>query len=276
MNILILVAVIIIILAILAALKAKQPPKEAGLTFDSRDTLFTPAERSFLGVLEQALDSRYRVFGKVRLGDIVKPAKGLSNSKRTTALNKVNQKHVDFVICSATDLAVVGVVELDDQSHGREDRAGRDVFVDQALNTAKISVARFTAKKGYAVQEVRAKLAEAFKLATEPSTPTVAMEGSPAVQAEKTIVMNPQAELEETAPTCPKCTAAMVKRQAKNGPHAGKPPSLPIASMSYPDTSNSSIRSRSISAQLTERGFPLWKSPESSVPRRLITPTLFS
>jgi len=34
--------------------------------------------------------------------------------------------------------------------------------------------------------------------------------------------------------------------------------------------------SRVVSAQLTERGFPLLKSPESSVPRRLITPTLFS
>lgn len=223
MNILIVVAVIIIVLVILAALKAKQPSKDIGLSFDSRDALFTPAERSFLGVLEQALDNRYRVFGKVRLGDIVKPAKGLSNSKRATAFNKVNQKHVDFVVCLATDLAVFGVVELDDQSHGREDRAGRDVFVDQALTTAKIPIARFTAKKGYAVQEVRAKLTEAFKLTAEPSTPTVGKkEESPAVQTEKTIVMNPQPEPEETAPACPKCTAVMVKRQAKTGPHAGK------------------------------------------------------
>lgn len=223
MNILIVVVGIVIILVILAALKAKKPLKDAGLTFDSRDTLFTPAERSFLGVLEQALDSRYRVFGKVRLGDIVKPAKGLSNSKRTTALNKVNQKHVDFVVCSATDLAVIGVVELDDQSHGREDRAGRDVFVDQALTTAKIPVVRFTAKKGYAVQEVRAKLTEAFKLTAEPSTSTVAKEKSSTVPPDppQMIEQSPTSS-DGIVPTCPKCSSIMAKRQAKNGPHAGK------------------------------------------------------
>lgn len=160
---------------VLFALKAKLGGKAEGLFFEARGYLFTPAERSFLGVLEQALDSRCRVFGKVRLGDIVKPAKGLSNSKRATALNKINQKHVDFVVCSAADLAVIGVVQLDDQSHGREGRAGRDEFVDQALAGAKIPVIRFSAKKGYAVQEVRAKLVEVFKLAAESPVPNLAM-----------------------------------------------------------------------------------------------------
>ena len=112
MNLVIVAAIVVLLVGLLAVLKAKSPSKGEALSFESRETLFTPAERSFLGVLEQALDSKYRIFGKVRLGDILKPAKGLSNSKRATALNKVNQKHVDYVVCSATDLAVVGVVEL--------------------------------------------------------------------------------------------------------------------------------------------------------------------
>jgi len=223
MNILIIIVVIIIVLGILAALKAKQPLKVEGFSFESRDTLFTPAERSFLGVLEQALEGRYRVFGKVRLGDIVKPAKGLSNSKRTSALNRINQKHLDFVLCSVADLSVIGVVELDDQSHGREDRAGRDEFVDQALAGAKIPVARFSAKKGYAIQEVRSKLVEVFKLATELSVLTVATtEPPPAKPENKAAAVPIPSQPEEVAPVCPKCTATMVKRQAKNGPHAGK------------------------------------------------------
>lgn len=80
MNMFILLVVIIVAASILVALKAKKPQKAEGLAFESRNTIFTPAERSFLGVLEQALDGRYRIFGKVRLGDIVKPAKGLSCS----------------------------------------------------------------------------------------------------------------------------------------------------------------------------------------------------
>ena len=102
--------------------------------------LFSPAERSFFGVLEQAVWGRYRVLGKVRLGDLVQPAKGLSAGKRTGAWNRIHQKHVDIVLCQPDTLAVAGVVELDDASHRRKDRAERDEFVDKALSTAGIPI----------------------------------------------------------------------------------------------------------------------------------------
>lgn len=223
MYILIIVAVIVIILAILATFKGKLPANNGEFTFETKGALFSPAERSFLGVLEQALDKQYRVFGKVRLGDIVKPAKGLSNSKRTTALNKVNQKHVDFVVCAAADLTVVGVVELDDQTHGREDRAGRDQFVDQALAGAKIPVARFSAKQAYAIPEVRLKLSEVLKVGMGAAEPPVSMaEALPGPTAHEIATQAGIDQGEEKAPMCPKCAATMVKRQAKNGPHAGQ------------------------------------------------------
>lgn len=222
MNIFVVVAAAVIVLCILAALKSKLPIKDAGLFFDSTGPLFTPAERSFLGVLEQVLDNRYRVFGKVRLGDLVKPAKGLSKSRSATASNKVRQKHVDFVICSATDLTVMGVVELDDQSHGRKDRAFRDAFVDEALATAKIPIAHFSAKKGYAIQEVRATLYTAFSISALPARPITSKEVPPAVLPNPEKTNQPQETHVEVGPACTKCASAMVKRQAKTGPHAGK------------------------------------------------------
>ena len=205
----------LVLVAVAALLKVKQPNRDADLSFDARIPLFSPAERSFFGILEQALGNNYSVLGKVRLGDIVKPAKGLSNSQRTTANNKLNQKHVDYVICNATDLSVVGVVELDDQSHSREDRAKRDEFVDQALAGAKIPVVHIAAKNGYALPEVRTRLAEVFKLQTALAEAVSA----PQVQQ---VVPPVIAQADEVSPTCPKCAAFMVKRQAKNGPHAGK------------------------------------------------------
>jgi hypothetical protein len=229
--------IIVVAVGILAALKSKQTPKDDSLGFETRDVLFSPAERSFLGVLEQALGNQYRVLGKVRLGDIVKPAKGLSPSKRTTASNRINQKHVDFVICSVTDLAVIGVAELDDQSHAREDRAKRDDFVNQALTAAKIPIVHFSAKKGYELPDVRAKLMQLLDNKTtsvisdlNQSTPvaerTVPVERetvSPAIDSVPSIpaaAENPVPEL--VVPVCPKCASAMVKRQAAKGPHAGK------------------------------------------------------
>ena len=154
MNTLFVIMIVGIILGLVFALKLiqAQPGKNAG--YESRGNLFTPAERSFLRVLEQALDSRYRVFGKVSLGDLLKPAKGLAAGKRTSALNRINQKHVDFVVCTANELALVGVLELDDQLHGR------DEFVDQSLGMAGIPLLRFPANNGYAVQDVRARLVE--------------------------------------------------------------------------------------------------------------------
>lgn len=229
MNFVVIVVILFLLVGLLlAALKVKSATKDDGLSFDSLKTLFTPAERSFLGVLEQALNDSYRVFGKVRLGDLVKPAKGLSNSKRVGALNKVNQKHVDFVVCTASDLAVVGVVELDDQSHGREDRKKNDVFVGRALSGAGIPIARFSAK-GYQIHEVRAKLVETFKLAVNVPAPTQPNAQEPPIPLQAVTEPEPeptpivaQPDATDTMPVCERCGAAMVKRQAKNGPHAGK------------------------------------------------------
>lgn len=228
MSYLIVVVILLLLCGLLAATKLKSSSKGDTLSFASRENLFSPAERSFLGVLDKALDNRYRVFGKVRLGDLVKPVKGLSSSKRFSGLNKVNQKHVDFVICSATDLAVLGVVELDDQSHKREDRAGSDVFVDHALNGAGIPIARFSAKQGYQIQEVRTKLQEAFKHTVNVlAMPSVAVQDSVSsepISAEKSgqITAIPALGTNEVSPICGKCGSPMIKRQAKTGTHNGK------------------------------------------------------
>jgi hypothetical protein len=232
-----LVAIVLVVAGILVALKTKQATKEEGIRFERKEYLYSPAERSFLGILEQALDSQYRIFGKVRLGDIVKPAKGLTPSKRATASNRINQKHVDFVICSATDLALLGVVELDDQSHGREDRVKRDEFVDRALAAAKIPVIHFSAQKGYNLLEVSTKLEECFAVGLVSATKTTVKgesevektaaeddkHATPIIEQADGTPVEPVLPIQESsAPTCPKCSSVMVKRQAMKGPHAGK------------------------------------------------------
>lgn len=218
MTMLIYFVLVILALAILAVLKSKQTEKSDGLSFEQRESLFTPAERSFLGVLDQVLDERYRVFGKVRFDDLVKPAKGQSSSRRTTAQNKTRMKHADFVVCRAADLAVFGVIELDDKSHGRKDRVARDKFVEQVCASAKLPLVRFEAQKGYRLEEVRARLAAAFSLVEEKPEPTANKEESVAERAEPIV----EVAIEEVEPVCLKCSSQMVKRQAKNGPNAGK------------------------------------------------------
>jgi len=222
MNILFVIIMVAIVVGILLAIKLvlAQPGGRAG--YESRGNLYTQDERSFLGVLEQALDNRYRVFGKVLLSDLIKPAKGLDAGRWTTALNRINRKHVDFVICTANEFALVGVLELDDQMRGREVRAGRDEFVDQALAMAGIPVLRFPAKKGYAVHEVRARLTEMMLAGTKSGVVSSAQKPIALLNATLDAIMesNP-VQPDSVVPDCPICSAAMVKRFTIRGQNAG-------------------------------------------------------
>ena len=71
MNLLFLLVVLLMIFLLLSALSAKGKRSNIEFPFQSKVDLFTPAERSFLGVLEQVLGDQYRVMGKVRLCDVI-------------------------------------------------------------------------------------------------------------------------------------------------------------------------------------------------------------
>jgi hypothetical protein len=135
--------------------------RHASFSYKRQPALFSPAERSFLEVLEQVLGSEYRVFGKVRIADLIKPENGAG---RHTALNRIVGKHVDFVVCNATDLSIIGVIELDDKSHNQDSRRRRDAFVDRAFASAGIPITRFPARAAYSLSASRESIQRSFKL----------------------------------------------------------------------------------------------------------------
>ncbi len=158
-------AVVIVVVFVLIGLLSKRPPGEADdFPYESCQLLFSPAERSFLGVLEQAVGDDCQVFGKVRLNDVIKVQKGLPRSVWQTACNRIDRKHVDFVICKKADFSIVAAIELDDKSHARKDRVERDRFLDQAFAATGISLLRFPARKGYVLEEVKSHLAVVFAM----------------------------------------------------------------------------------------------------------------
>ena len=88
--------------------------------------------------LQQYADiANLQICPKVRLLDIIEPRKGESNYM--ALLGKVQSKHVDFLICDK-DLHVLGVIELDDNSHDQQNRKDRDAFVDQILQSVGYKV----------------------------------------------------------------------------------------------------------------------------------------
>ena len=159
MSPLILLAIMIfVVLAVLAALKNKQRGAgPIGFPYQPAKTLFTPAERSFLGVLDQALGSEYRVFGKVRVADIASVKPGLGNSARQAALNRIASKHFDFVVCRTSDLSVVCAVELNDRSHSSQRAQARDDLLFKVCQTIHLPLLIVPAKHAYSLQEVKAQ-----------------------------------------------------------------------------------------------------------------------
>lgn len=123
--------------------------------YEKEQALFTPAERSFLGVLEQAVDGKLRIMGKVRLADIVKVRNGNNKSAWQKAFNRIKSKHVDFVACDTATLGIKFVVELDDKSHNQSERQDSDEVKDKILAAAKIPVFHFAAKRTYTIQELQ-------------------------------------------------------------------------------------------------------------------------
>ena len=184
------------------------------ISYNSCDTLCTPAERAFLGVLDMAVPDGNRIFAKVRLADLIKVGGGLKASLRQTAFNRISRKHVDFVLCRVDDIAITAAIELDDSSHNHSDRQDRDAFIDKAMASAGIPLIHFAAKRAYGVGEVRQAINGALGINTPPEADQVEADTSP----------EPAASSPPTGDfgACPKCGAPMVKRIVKKGPHAGK------------------------------------------------------
>jgi very-short-patch-repair endonuclease len=155
-------AVLVVIVMVAVALLQGKKREDLGEFSFSRATLLTLAEKSFLASLDAAAAGSVRVFTKVRLMDLILPTQG--TVRRQTAINKIQSKHVDFVLCDKATLAVLGVVELDNRSHDELDRRDRDGFVDGALKSAGIPIVHVAAKAAYDIADLRQKLSQVSKV----------------------------------------------------------------------------------------------------------------
>lgn len=227
MNWQILLGIVLLVLVAVVARLKQQGGRSKAFPYTKKQALFSPAERSFLGVLEQAVAEEYRVFGKVRVADVVEPQKDLDNSNRQKAFNRISAKHFDFVLCSKNDLSVVCAVELDDQSHQQRKRQERDAFLVGLCQAVALPLIQVPARRSYSVPELRAKVLGAlrpdqgFTSIQGPTAPVVSAPRLASVAKRKSEPAPPAAS-QPKAPVCPRCAAPMVRRQAKVGNNAGQ------------------------------------------------------
>ncbi|MCX8129399.1 MAG: DUF2726 domain-containing protein [Clostridia bacterium] len=174
------------------------------LPYVLRDDFLSPAERSFFQMLQQVISNKAVICPKVSLKDIFF-VKTKDNKDFYSYNNKIHLKHVDFLICSKSDLKPVCGIELDDTSHQKEDRVQRDIFVDKVFKDANLQLIRFQNKKSYTMAEIEERL-------------------SPIINNEINLNANiASSVLQETdIPICPKCGIPMTLRTSSRGENKGK------------------------------------------------------
>jgi very-short-patch-repair endonuclease len=127
--------------------------------YGRRDDFLSPAELSLFRVLKNELPVEWYLVAKVNLADLFFVRQPHRNR---AARNRIDRKHVDFVLCDALTMAPLLGIELDDASHERKDRVERDEFVDRVFEAAGLPLLHVKAGRGYQpaalMESVRAKL----------------------------------------------------------------------------------------------------------------------
>jgi hypothetical protein len=151
--------------------KEEKPKTAIEFPYHLRDAFLSNAEISFYHVLQSVVGETSQVFSKVSLGDIFY-VKSSDASKYRIYTNKIDRKHVDFLLCNPKAVRPFLGIELDDKSHQRNDRQERDQFVEQVFAAAGIPLVRVPVKHTYSLQEVQALLQPYIQLdASQPLPP---------------------------------------------------------------------------------------------------------
>lgn len=180
-----------------------QLPLQNHLPYQVRASVLTPAEVSFYHVLTTVVNDRAVICPKVGLKDIVF-IPGPHNRNYFGYFGRISQKHVDYVLCNPKSMQPLVAIELDDQSHHREDRAERDAFIDRVFGDANLPLVHFVAANGYNTSSVAA--------AIEPYL------------GDNEVVRRPPVDAigQSTPPLCPRHGVPMVLRTARQGANAGQ------------------------------------------------------
>ncbi len=187
-----------------------------------RDDFMSRPETEFYGVLAHICRDWAALFVKVNLGDVLYAPQRLGTSQ-WAMWNRINRKHVDYLLCDCVSLRPLVAVELDDRSHQRMDRVARDRFVDAALAQAGLPVVHVPLCRDLNIDELEATLRSAASRA-----PVQAVATAMPAEAPRDARENAETEQMEAtaptlgAPTCPRCGGPMVRRVAHRGKRAGE------------------------------------------------------
>ncbi|MCA9886856.1 MAG: DUF2726 domain-containing protein, partial [Anaerolineae bacterium] len=183
-------------------------PGGPNFPYHLRDHLLSPAELNFYKTINGIISDKAFICSKVNLNDIFY-VKQNDASRFRIYTNKIDRKHVDFLLCDPITMQPLVAIELDDRSHQRKDRQERDSFVDSVFEAAGLPLIHVTARRSYQLDALRSQLRPYITVGN----------------ANRTNIETNSVEIDSyrelVAPCCPKCGSRMVLRTSKKGKNAG-------------------------------------------------------
>ena len=85
-------------------------------------------------------------------------------------MNRVQAKHVDFVLCHPQTVAPALVIELDDASHQLPERQERDIFLNEVLRVAGIPLLCAPVRKSFSAPALRGQILDTSSVYSRPET----------------------------------------------------------------------------------------------------------
>lgn len=150
--IILLLVIVICILVVNSIKKQKSLKGSAGQNGTVDDDILVPEEKPtykkkllltknewrFYKDLKPIADKeKLTIIAKVRLADLVEvDSSRIQKNEYMKYFNPIAKKHVDFALCNPDNLAVIELIELDDNSHNNNTRVVRDNMVDKILTGA--------------------------------------------------------------------------------------------------------------------------------------------
>ena len=121
-----------------------------------KKSLLTATELGFYKALSRAVGGEYLIVPQVNLSTFLYPKD--FGSDKWGALQHINRKSVDFVLCDRTTLEPKVAIELDDYTHERADRIERDTRVEKILKGAGLPLIRIPVAEEYSTDDLTNKI----------------------------------------------------------------------------------------------------------------------
>jgi hypothetical protein len=182
--------------------------------YKTRDDFLSPAEMSFYLTLRGCVSEWGDVCPKVNLGDLFY-AVSKNFGEKQSYTNRINRKHVDFLICDKITTKPLLGIELDDKSHNLASRQERDTFVENVFKVANLTLVRIPVRSAYNPKELNTYLLQMAGV----KNPLPVREPEVIISAD---IVVPSGISASNNPTCPKCSSEMALRTAKTGTNQGQ------------------------------------------------------